>query len=97
MARGGAADARRLELIGAKINPPAPTPPITIPGVGTLTLGSPPAPDARALLRGELTDLDRELAAAAGRAGDRTTRLHLQGSRDQIQKILYPDGPPTRR
>jgi hypothetical protein len=31
-----------------------------------------------------------------GRAGDRTSRLHLQGARDQIQRILFPDGPPRR-
>lgn len=101
--RGAAIDPYRrrlqttyLELVAAKINPPAPTPPLTIPGVGTLTLSPPPAPDARALLRGDLIDLDRELGAAAARTSDRTTRLHLQGSRDQIQKILYPEGGARR-
>jgi hypothetical protein len=81
-----------LEAMASKINPPPAQPPITIPGVGTLQQGTPPAPDARALLRGELSELDRELGAAVGRTSDRTTRLHLQGSRDQIQKILYPEG-----
>jgi hypothetical protein len=85
-----------LELMNTKINPPAPTPPITIPGGPTLTLGAPPAPDARSLLRGELTELDRELGAAVGRTSDRTSRLHLQGARDQIQKILFPEGAPRR-
>jgi hypothetical protein len=101
--RGAAIDPYRrrlqttyLEAMAGKINPPAATPPLTIPGLGTLNLTPPAAPDARALLRGELIDLDRELASAAGRTGDRTTRLHLQGSRDQIQRILYPEGGARR-
>jgi len=85
-----------LDLLATKINPPTPTPPLTIPGLGTLTLTPPPAPDARALLRGELVELERDLATAVGRTSDRTSRLHLQGARDQIQKILYPDGTPRR-
>ena len=81
-----------LEAMASKINPPPAAPPVSVPGFGTISLTGPAAPDARALLRGELIDLDRELGAAAGRTADRTTRLHLQGSRDQIQKILYPEG-----
>lgn len=100
LATGAATDPYRrrlqlvyLEVIGSKLNPP-PTP--TFPG------GLPPevvrlltpvnAIDARALLRGELVDLDREIAGAVGRTRDRTTRLHLQGARDQIDRILHPDG-----
>jgi len=100
LARGRAIDPFRrrlqlayLEVIGTKLNPP---PPPTLPG------GLPPevvrfltpvnAIDARALLRGELVDLDREIAGAVGRSSDRTTRLHLQGARDQIDRILHPDG-----
>ena len=42
------------------------------------------------MLRGELRDLDRELAAASEKAGDRETRLHVEGIRAQIKEILEP-------
>ncbi len=86
-----------LELLNAKINPAAPAAPAVAPAELARPLAGAAAPDARALLRGELADLDRELAAAAGSAGDRTTRLHLQGARDQIRKILFPEGAPALR
>ncbi len=102
--RGAPIDAYRrrlqlgyLEVIGDKINPsptggaPAGLPPELLPFFRT-----PPAPDARALLRGELVDLDHELAAAVPRTRDRTTRLHLQGARDQIERILHPEGTARR-
>ena len=79
-----------LELMGQKINPPTPTgAAAAFPGAAgnVAALG-----DVRALLRGELLDLDRELAAAVGRTSDRTSRLHLQDARDQIKKILDPNG-----
>ncbi|MDQ3697730.1 MAG: zinc-dependent metalloprotease [Gemmatimonadota bacterium] len=81
-----------VEIIGAKINPPQ-TPPqvIQIPGGGTLTIGAArQVPDARALLRGELRDLDTALRTAVGRTSDRTTRLHLEDARNEIDKILNP-------
>jgi len=34
--------------------------------------------------------LDRELAAAIPRTGDRATRAHLQDARDQIKEMLDP-------
>jgi hypothetical protein len=46
--------------------------------------------EIRNMLRGELRDLDRELAEASGKAGDRETRLHLEGIRAQIKEILEP-------
>ncbi len=46
--------------------------------------------DARALLRGELTDLDSRLRSAISRAADRETRVHLVDARDQIDRILHP-------
>ena len=78
-----------VETIAAKINAPTePTLPIVIPG---LTLTPPPnAADARALLRGELADLDRDLSSAVSRAADRTTRLHLLDTRREIKRILDP-------
>ena len=47
--------------------------------------------DARALLRGELVDLDAQLRAGLPRAANRETRLHILDSRDQIDRILHPD------
>jgi hypothetical protein len=53
----------------------------------------PPAPNAgeiKNMLRGELRDLDKELASASDKAGDRETRLHIEGVRAQIKEILEP-------
>jgi hypothetical protein len=52
--------------------------------------GSGPNSDVRALMRGELVDLDGELRAALDRASDRTTRLHILDSRAEIKRILNP-------
>ncbi|NUP56375.1 MAG: hypothetical protein HOQ19_11110, partial [Gemmatimonadaceae bacterium] len=76
-----------LEQIDAKINPkPATTP--------QFNFGPPPPPanigEIQTMLRGELRDLDRELAAASSRAADRDTRLHLEGARSTIREILDP-------
>lgn len=46
--------------------------------------------DVRALMRGELADLDASLRAALPRAGDRTTRLHIIDARAEIERILDP-------
>lgn len=51
-----------------------------------------PNSDVRALMRGELLDLDAALRAAIPRAGDRTTRLHLLDARAEIKRILDPAG-----
>jgi hypothetical protein len=85
---------RYLELVDAKLNPA----PVT-PGQGGGGGGgggqaqTPPrlASDARALLRGELMELDDAARTALARTSDRTTRLHLQDMRVQIEKILNPD------
>jgi len=47
--------------------------------------------DFRPLLKDEMRTLDRELAGAIGRTGDRTTRAHLQDARDQIKTMLDTD------
>ena len=46
--------------------------------------------DARAFFRGELRTLDTDLRAAAARATDRATRLHLEDVRMQIARALDP-------
>ena len=77
-----------LETIDRKINP-APD-----AGQGGQQFGpqGPPAltGEIQTMLRGELRDLDRELAAASARAGDRDSRLHMEGARAQIREILDP-------
>jgi hypothetical protein len=80
-----------IELLGQKVNPPAVNlPPGTSPQVTALVAAQSVA-DARALLRGDLAELDRELAAAMGRTADRTTRLHLEDARAQLERILHPE------
>jgi hypothetical protein len=46
--------------------------------------------DQRPMLRGELQTIANNARAAALRATDRTTRLHLEDLRDEIAKILDP-------
>ncbi len=76
-----------LEAMASKIKPPAPNPQqaalAALLGAGT---GS--TRDFRPLLKDEMRTLDRELAAAVTRTGDRTTRAHLADARDQIKAML---------
>lgn len=51
--------------------------------------------DARALLRGQLSDLRRQIAATLPRTDDLATRYHLEDLRDQIQRILDPRFSPS--
>ena len=81
--------------MGNKIRPPQTTGPQGGGGGGGGFGAQAPAPnmgEIRNMLRGELRDLDRELADASGKAGDRETRLHLEGIRAQIKEILEPKG-----
>jgi hypothetical protein len=74
-----------IEAMGSKLNPP---PAALIPGF------PPPLPlpgEARSLIRKELMDLDADIARALSRTKDRETRAHLEDSRYQISKILYPE------
>jgi hypothetical protein len=48
--------------------------------------------DARSQLRGELVTLREEVRRAIPKAGDRETRLHLQGAEYRITQILEPKG-----
>ena len=82
-----------LETVAAKVNP-VHTPPtrVPLPNGGVITLNQVRnIPDARPLLRGDLVELDRDLARALARTTDRTTRLHLQDARTQIERILDPE------
>jgi hypothetical protein len=79
--------------IGNKIRPPKDDDqPAGFPG-GPQRGPQAPAPNAgeiKNMLRGELRDLDKELASVSEKAGDRETRLHAEGIRAQIKEILEP-------
>jgi hypothetical protein len=80
-----------IELLGNKLNPPPTTMPLGLPAGVFFPPPTPLPGEARALIRSELMDLDGMLAKAVGTARDRETKAHLQDSRDQISKILYPE------
>ena len=75
-----------------KINP---TPAIVItsarPSGSRSRVGVGPNNDLRALMRGELVDLDAALRSAQGRASNRETRLHVLDARAEIDRILDPE------
>ena len=79
-----------LEAMASKIKPPAPNPQeaALAAAFGQALVNT---RDFRPLLKDEMRTLDRELAAAVGRAGDRTTRAHLMDARDQIKTMLDTD------
>jgi Met-zincin/Domain of unknown function (DUF5117)/Domain of unknown function (DUF5118) len=79
-----------LEAMASKIKPPAANPQEAALAAlfGQAVVNT---RDFRPLLKDEMRTLDRELAAAVGRAGDRTTRAHLMDARDQIKAMLDTD------
>ncbi len=68
------------------------SPAVIISGSGRARRGGGPNTDVRALMRGELIDLDASLKSALDRAADRTTRLHILDARAEIKRILDPNG-----
>jgi hypothetical protein len=78
-----------LDLANTKLNAGAPTLPQGLPAgfaVFFVTSG-----DERPFYRAELRALNASVGAALARTTDRTTRVHLEGVRDQIAKILNPN------
>jgi hypothetical protein len=80
-----------IEILGNKLNPPPFTQPAGLPAGVFIAPPPPLSGEARALIRQELKDLDAAIARALPSAADREMKAHLQDSRDQISKILYPD------
>ena len=79
-----------LEAMASKIKPPAPS--AQDQALAALFGGAVVnTRDFRPLLKDEMRTLDRELAAAIGRTGDRITRAHLQDGRDLIKAMLDTD------
>lgn len=76
-----------VDLLGTKLQPPPPPGPPPFPGF----VPPPPRPEeAKALVRGELRDLDSTIAVVLVRVRNRETRLHLQDLRFRIDQILNP-------
>jgi hypothetical protein len=78
-----------LETVARTVNPPA-APTTAAPAGPAAAQPARAGGDARAVLRGELQELDRAVAAAIGRTGDGMTRLHLRDVRMEIDNILNP-------
>jgi len=84
-----------LADINSKINPQANAAAAGGRGGGGGGRGGAPAPPAntgeiKSMLRGELKQLDAELASASKRATDVATKRHLDDARHQISDILKP-------
>ncbi|MBA3343291.1 MAG: zinc-dependent metalloprotease [Gemmatimonadaceae bacterium] len=82
-----------ISQVDAKVNPS----PAIIITTSPPSRGARPSPssgansDVRALMRGELIELDAALRSAQGRAANRTTRLHIMDMRNEIRRILDPE------
>jgi Met-zincin/Domain of unknown function (DUF5117)/Domain of unknown function (DUF5118) len=81
-----------IAIAANKVNPPAANLPAGLPPGFAQQVGPARATsDIRAIFRAELTALDRDLASAAGRARDATTRAHIGDARAVIKKVLDPN------
>jgi hypothetical protein len=79
-----------LTQINNKLKPPA-TQAAQIAQLAALGIRIDPlAEDAKSELRGELVSLRSQVRSAIGKAGDRETRLHLEGADHRIGEILDP-------
>ncbi|MGB7201188.1 MAG: zinc-dependent metalloprotease [Pyrinomonadaceae bacterium] len=79
-----------LDIANTKINGAAQTAPQGLPpGFAALFVTS---GDERAFYRAELRAISAAAGAAATRASDKATRYHLEAVRDQVSKILNPEG-----
>lgn len=81
-----------LSALDGKLNPrPVAVPAGLPPEFAAQFAGARATSDIQAIFRAELRSLDGQLAAAAGKATDRTTRAHIDDARARIEKILDPD------
>ena len=77
-----------LTQADGKLNSPPAT--VIVTAVGRPPRASGSNSDVRAVMRGELVELDLSLLAALGRASDRITRFHILDARAEIKRILDP-------
>ena len=82
-----------LDLANNKLNGAAPTLPAGFPASFTPFFAT--SGDERPFYRAELRALNVSVGAALVRTTDRATRVHLEGVRDQIAKILDPKFAPS--
>jgi hypothetical protein len=78
-----------IEAMAIKINPLA----LTVQQLQqAAAFGGAPAntDDIRPILKDDLRQLDKDVAAAIARTADRMSRAHLQDTRDQIKRMLDP-------
>lgn len=79
-----------LDIANNKLNAPAQTVPAGLPaGFAAMFITS---GDEKAYYRSELRALSAAVSAAIPKAADKASKIHLEGIRDQIGKILNPDG-----
>ena len=83
-----------LDLVNAKINGAVVSLPAALPS-GLLPFFA-SSGDEKPFYRAELRALNTSVAAALPRTTDRTTRVHLEGVRDQIARILDPKFSPMQ-
>jgi len=76
-----------LDLTNTKVNGSAPVMSGLPPEFAGMLASS---ADEKPLYRAELRSLNASVTAALAKTGDRETRAHLEGVRDQIAKILDP-------
>ncbi len=82
-----------LDIANTKINGAAQTAPQGLPpGFAALFVTS---GDERAFYRAELRAISAAASAALVRSSDKATRYHLEAVRDQVGKILNPEGGRT--
>jgi hypothetical protein len=81
--------ANYIEAMASKIKPAAPNAQDALLSQ-LFGIGGGNTRDFRPLLKDEMRTLDRELASAAAKAGDRVTRAHLADVRDEIKAMLDP-------
>src|ERR1035438_7064335 len=86
---------RPLELVNTKINGAAMTLPAGLPAGFPMAIFA-SSGDEKPFYRAELRALSTSIAAALARTADRTTRVHLEGARDQIARILDPKFAPMQ-
>ena len=84
-----------LDLVNTKVNGPAFTLPAGLPAGFPMAIFA-SSGDEKPFYRAELRALSTSIAAALARTADRTTRVHLEGARDQIARILDPKFNPIQ-
>jgi hypothetical protein len=84
-----------LDLVNTKVNGQGMNLPAGLPaGFPVAFFAS--SGDEKPFYRAELRSLNNSLVAAIARTTDRETRVHLEGARDQIARILDPKFAPNQ-